>query len=270
MGRHKNTYNFLMNVWPLIKLAFRMGKLPVVDPLIRPFFSPRDNQATIIPVNEPVDTGQNTALPYTLLMPLIERASHRVIMAECLCRAQEGCQVHPSQLGCLFLGEGAAHIHPSLGRPASVEEGRAHIQHAMAQGLVPMVVHTRFDALTLNIPYRRMLTVCFCCDCCCVVRQGLRMGPPSFWEMVHKLPGLGVTVEDSCSMCETCFPACPVGAISLDHDRAQIAGHCKGCGLCVEACPVGAIRLVQSPEVDVVGQLMKRIGERTEITRQPS
>lgn len=50
-----------------------------------------------------------------------------------------------------------------------------------------------FDAWLLDIPYRRAIAVCFCCDCCCSVRQGLRLGPAAFWETVVRLPGLSVT-----------------------------------------------------------------------------
>jgi hypothetical protein len=34
-----------------------------------------------------------------------------------------------------------------------------------------------------------MLTVCFCCECCCAVRNGLRVGPQEFLDILVRLPG---------------------------------------------------------------------------------
>ena len=70
----------------------------------------------------------------------------------------------------LFLGEGAAGINPALGHPASVEEALDHMQTALSKRVTPLIAHTQFDSYVLGIPYRRMLTICFCCDCCCAVR----------------------------------------------------------------------------------------------------
>lgn len=266
MRNSRHLYDMILaGGWPLVKAAYRLGRRPVAGPLLRPLFSPRIHQAVILPVMEPVQTGQQTPLPYALLERLVAQASARVIMDQCVCRVKENCQAHPHNLGCLFLGEGARQIHPSLGRLADEQTVRSHIQRATAEGLVPMITHTVVDAVALGIPFRRMLTVCFCCDCCCAIRQGLRTGPPAFWELVQRLPGLAVTVSDACEMCEQCVGVCPVGAISMDHDRAEIAEHCKGCGLCVQACPNGAIALQQSGGAEAQAALLASITRRTRI-----
>jgi UDP-glucose 4-epimerase len=267
MGRSRRIYELLLHVWPLVKVAFHLGKQPVIGPLFRPLMDERSNQVTVLPVNESIPVGQNSPLPVKLLLSLAQQASERFIMSDCLCRSREGCQEHSRDLGCLFLGEGAAQIHPSLGRLASLDEVRAHIERASAEGLLPMIVHTRFDALTLGIPYRRMLTICFCCECCCIVHRGLRTGPSSFWKAVQPLPGLSVSVGDECTQCGLCAPSCPVRAISMDHDRAIISEACIGCGCCASECPTGAIRLQVDDEQAALQGLLGRVQKYGDIRR---
>jgi Fe-S-cluster-containing hydrogenase component 2 len=267
MGWSKRVYDTIMSAWPLIRVGYWLGKQPVIGPLMQPLFSSRAHHATILPVHVGIPSPRQTPLPAIMLEKLIEQASARFMMKECVCRTHEHCNTYPATFGCLFLGHGAGEIHPTMGRLVSVEQAKNHIHQALEHGLTPMIAHTMVDAVTIGINYRRMLTVCFCCDCCCTIRTGLRSGPPAFWEIVQRLPGLEVTVNDDCVMCKACFESCPVGAISLNHDRALIASHCKGCGRCVPACPNGAIRLQQLADLDPLEGLMQRIEKRTDIRR---
>lgn len=266
MARPTYFHDLMLKLWPLSKVAFRMGKTPIIGPLIRPFFSRQGHEATIIPVNEEIRVSGSTPLPASILRPLVEQATSRFIMDECMCRKSEGCRQHPTSLGCLYLGDSAARINPALGHAATVDETLAHIERAMQAGLSPLVAHTVFDAYLLGVPYRRLLTVCFCCDCCCAIRHGLRMGPKAFWDVVVKLPGLTVSVGDDCIGCETCAAVCPVRAISFGAGQARIGEECKGCGLCAETCPMGAINLRLVEGVDVYGSLLQRIQSRTVIS----
>jgi UDP-glucose 4-epimerase len=265
MSPSRRTYDLVMRLWPWGKAVNRMGNLPLLRPLLRPWFSAESQEAIIVPVQEAVVGTESVVLPFPLLNALVERASARVVLNECLCRRGEGCQAYPRELGCLFLGIGAAAIDPGRGRPVDSAGALAHVQRAMAEGLVPLIVHASFDAWLLDIPYRRMLAVCFCCDCCCTVRHGLRLGPPAFWDTVVRLPGLAVTVGAECTGCGLCVDVCHVEAIRLDDGLAQIGEACKGCGRCAAACPVAAIRLEVGEEVDVLGQLLARIEQRTDI-----
>ena len=48
-------------------------------------------------------------------------------------------------------------------------------------------------------------------------------------------------ISDACIECGACASVCPVGAISLEGDKAVIdAGTCIECGACEGSCPVGA------------------------------
>lgn len=258
-------YDLVVRLWPLGRLVNRAGTLPGIGRLLRPLFSPRENQAIIIPVHQAVRGTESLVLPYTLLPTLIERAGHRFIMGHCMCRQGQGCRNYPQDIGCIFLGGGAREIDPALGRPADVAEALAHARLAMEAGLVPLIVHASFDAFILGVPYRRMLAICFCCDCCCTVRQTLREGPTAFWEAVVRLPGLRVVVTEACTGCGACVELCHVRAISRQDGHAVIGEQCKGCGRCATACPSGAIRLHLDENVDVMGRFLALVEKRTEI-----
>jgi Fe-S-cluster-containing hydrogenase component 2 len=53
-----------------------------------------------------------------------------------------------------------------------------------------------------------------------------------------------VVDKDECTGCETCVPVCPVEAISMVDDKAQIdPDTCTECESCVAECPVEAIKV---------------------------
>ena len=265
MSRPVFTYELVMKLWPLTKVAYKLGKKPVAGSMLRTFFSPRLNHLTIVPVNETISTGESLVLPYFILDAIIEQASHCFIMKECMCRRNEGCQSYPHNTGCLFLGDGAALINPSLGSLSTKEMALAHVRSATKAGLVPLVAHTVFDSALLGIPHRRMLTICFCCECCCTVRHGLRLGPPALWDVVMPLPGLYVESSDECTGCGTCIEICPVGAISLSKDRSIISAACKGCGRCVPVCPMGAINMNMRDRELALHRLWEKVSHQTAI-----
>jgi hypothetical protein len=157
MGRSKLAYDVMMRLWPLGKLTYWLGNRPLLRPLMRSQFRAEENDAVIIPVNETLRGAESVVLPYDLLAPLVERASACVILNHCLCRQGENCRTYPHEIGCIFLGDGAAGIAPRLGQAADVEEAMAHLQRAMEAGLTPLVVHAAFDAWIVGIPYHRML-----------------------------------------------------------------------------------------------------------------
>lgn len=266
MARSELFYDTLMTLWPLSRVIYWLSNRRLLRRLSRPFFKALRSEAIIIPVHETIANPESVILPYPLLAPLVKGTSSRFLMGECMCRRGENCQIHPRDFGCLFLGDGAAQISPAMGRLVDEEEAIAHVRQAMVLGLMPLVVHTTFDAVTLGIPYRRMLGICFCCDCCCTVQQGLRLGPPAFWDIVVRLPGLSVQVDGACTGCGACVGVCYVQAISLSDGRAYVDEKlCKGCGRCVTVCPTGAIVLRLDEKIDAMAQLVSRISRRTDI-----
>jgi ferredoxin len=265
MPRPRFIYNLAMKLWPMIKWVYQIAHRPLMGSPVRMWLNSGSTEAVIIPVNEVIQPPKSSILPYSLLEPLIELAAARFIMHDCMCRSNESCSSHHHQIGCIFLGEGAAKIDPALGRLVEPGEALAHLEIAMKDGLTPLIVHTAFDAYLLGVPFRRTLTVCFCCDCCCTVQHGLYLGPQAFWDVVVRLPGLEVEVGDACSGCETCIDTCFLGAISVREGRAFISSLCKGCGRCALACPEEAITLRLDEHMDVYNSLLQRINQRTDI-----
>jgi len=50
--------------------------------------------------------------------------------------------------------------------------------------------------------------------------------------------------KEKCVGCGACTGVCPVSAIELDGDKAQVKeGDCIECGACVGECPAEAISL---------------------------
>jgi ferredoxin len=265
MPRPRFIYNLAMKLWPMIKWIYQVAHRPLLGSPARMWLNSGSTEAVIIPVNEVIQSPKSSILPYTLLAPLIRQAAARFIMNDCMCRRNEGCSSHPHQVGCIFLGEGAAQIDPDLGRLVEPEEALTHLETAMEEGLAPLIVHTTFDAYLLGVPFRRTLTVCFCCECCCTVHHGLILGPQAFWDVVIRLPGLKVEAGEDCVGCEICVDACFLGAISVLDGRAVIGDSCKGCGRCALACPEDAITLHMDEHMDVYENLLQRINQRTEI-----
>jgi ferredoxin len=265
MGHSKNVLYLLLNFWPIGKMLNWLGRQPPLSSILNPLFSQKSNHAVILPVNQDIQDVQSVALPIKLLLPLIDQSSDRVILDHCLCRHAEKCNDFPVEMGCLFLGEGCKDIHPSMGHPVDRSTAVAHAERAIQAGLVPMVIHSAFDAYVLGIPYRRMLAICFCCDCCCTVRLGLRLGPPAFWDAIERLPGLNFVVSQDCTGCGMCIDLCHIQAIQIFNNLATISDRCKGCGRCATACPVNAISLVLT-DINVMSTyLHNRVNERTQI-----
>ncbi len=265
MGHSKDTLHFLLRFWPIGRFLNWLGRQPPLSRLLRRWLGPEQNHAVIIPIHEVIQGTQNVALPIELIKPLVEQASDRIILNECICRKAENCRQYSHDIGCLFLGSGAAQIHPTLGKRVDREEALLHVERAVQTGLVPLVIHAAFDAAVLGIPYKQMLAICFCCDCCCTVRAGLRFGPPAFWDAVQRLPGLTIQISEDCVGCGTCLSLCHVKAIHLDSGHAVIGDLCKGCGRCVAGCPIGAIEIDICDVAGMSAFLSDSVRQRTDI-----
>ncbi len=262
--------DIVARLWPLSHALNWLSRRPLMGRLLMPLLNQRCIGATIIPIQQTIQHSESVVLPHLLLEPLLAEASYRFILDRCICRTGEGCRNYPQDIGCIFLGEGAREISSELGRPASPEEALAHARRAISLGLVPLIVHSAFDAMVLGIrSYERMLAVCFCCDCCCVVRGTLREGPRHFWERITRLPGLEVTVSDACQACGVCVELCHVRAIQMVNGRAEISDDCKGCGRCVAACPNDAIRMSVAGSEQILANLRARIRTWTDIGPPP-
>jgi UDP-glucose 4-epimerase len=241
---------------------YAMAYIPALRDRI-PALDPNLSYVSTIPINKDIEGAEGIALPEEVLDRLIDISNYRVILQQCACRAIYGCEHYPRDVGCIFMGESARKIPREYGREATKEEARAHVRRAIAAGLVPIVGEARADYELLRIPYDgRLLTNCFCCECCCLSRA-FRRGPVATVDgIMHPVEGLSVEVTDACVGCGTCEKACFIKAIQVRGGRAIIDEYCRVCGRCAAACPRGAIKLrLDNPNAvdDVVNRILGKV-----------
>lgn len=260
---------FKLNValWPFGDIGKKAARLPGLERVLGPvFWNEKNLDATYVPVGEVVEVPPGNPLPLSMIEEFVDKASHRFIMDGCLCRTAHDCGNFSPGIGCLFLGEAAAGIEPALGRSVTAGEAIAHVVRARNQGLLPCIIHGSFDASLLRVDYRKMLAICFCCDCCCVFRTDMRKGPAAYRDRIIRLPGLTMEGAGSCTGCGACSRNCFLGAVTVGPDGPVFAESCKGCARCADVCPAGNIRVRMDPAVDSRAILLERIGARTDIS----
>jgi UDP-glucose 4-epimerase len=258
MGRSRRSYEFIMKFW-------KFGHITDNWPLLGSKSSEKTTSGHILPINEEIQKGENSVLPMQVLRPLIERASGVAILNECVCRRGQKCVAFPRSFGCLLLGSTIHDIDPSLARIVSTDEAIAHAERAIGMGLVPLVIHDAVDAWIWGVDFHRMMNICFCCDCCCDVRIGIRNQVEGFFENIHRLPGLTVKVEGECISCGTCIEICMAKNMELRENGAYVGGDCKGCGRCIEMCPQQAITMTFDTGTDAVQLILERYEKRTNV-----
>jgi UDP-glucose 4-epimerase len=262
-------YKLILEFWKLDKYQRALHRFPLTRKLLRGSLdeTTENNQAIILPVREVIAGSESVVLPYQYLLPLLEKADGFFILNRCPCRNAENCSAAPHDFGCLYLGKATEQLSAQIGRRIENAGAQAHIQQALALGLVPMIVHASFDAEMLSLPYEKMLAVCFCCDCCCTVRNHMRLGPSTFDETIQRLPGLRVEITSACDACGECHAVCPVSAIQFgDEGFSEIdQARCKGCGLCGQTCPHAAPVMSMDDDIDALAVLEARIRQRTDV-----
>jgi len=227
----------------------RLTRIPFLGKLAKRLLF-EDDDIVFVPINESIGPEENIALPSDIVRHFVKVAGHRWIMNECICRAAKKCEAHPIELGCIFLGEAVLGIHPALGRLASVEETLEHVDKCEEAGLVHLIGRNKLDSVWLNVkPADKLLTICNCCNCCCLWKILLPNAHSSIAESVRRPEGLEVVVSDACVGCGTCSETCFSQSITIQNERAVISDTCIGCGRCIPLCPQDAIRVsIASPE----------------------
>ncbi|MBN1288128.1 MAG: 4Fe-4S binding protein [Actinobacteria bacterium] len=230
---------FTLGDWYL----FFMSRFPVIRN--HPWFSQKKNDIRFIPMYKDIELPGDAPLPVDLLYRFIDEASHRVILTEgCACRHACGCENYPREIGCLFLGDDAMEISPEIGREVGVEEAREHVKWATGTGLVPICGKVRQDNTVLAVKDKgKLLSICFCCECCCISRGVQYMKLDDMEGIFHRLDGISVEVTDDCVGCGKCVDVCYVNAMSMPYGKAQIGDYCRACGRCATVCPKDAIKI---------------------------
>jgi ferredoxin len=202
----------------------------------------------VIKLNEPI-AQSNSFLPSKLVHHYIDKASHHGIARHCMCRTGMDCKKHPKEYGCILLGKGVADANNLL-RRVTKQEAHQYAEQVREAGLVHTIGRTYGDTLAFRFPkntkkvHQNFMIICNCCSCCCLARM-YPFGVQSFRDMVFRMPGVEIAVNDKCVGCGTCIEAgvCMFGAIRIEDGKARRTGDCVACGRCAEVCPQNAVTI---------------------------
>jgi len=261
---------------PLMQKAKKYGwltRLPILKQIYRKKEHPRGydvEAAQILPINLKVGDYESEVIPLKLMDYFIDKAG-TIVLVQCPCRVTAGCKNHSIDLGCVWMGNGAANLDlnnlpgGSKGRIATKEEAKEHARAALKDGLVPALGKLRGDAKVYNVlDYEdEFMNFCFCCSCCCVV-AGMKYGNSDYKKHIKRMKGVTVTTDiEKCTACGKCFKVCIYNGLKLVKDKAVVTEDCIGCGQCELVCPTGAISTNFDENVDI-DEVMDEIIERYE------
>lgn len=189
------------------------------------------------PANLSVDVSMQGVLPHELIGPIADAAT-KIAVAHCPCRisakilGRTDCQ-HSLEV-CLKYDEMAEFvIAKGLAREISKDEARQILEDCEKEGLVHMVDNAQ----------GQIKHTCNCCGHYCwnvgIIRR--RKIPRDALMAVYFTR---VTDTDECIGCGTCAEICPVDAVEMVDDLAQVdLNWCIGCGVCAVSCPAEAISI---------------------------
>ena len=226
-----------------LDLLFKLGKVLGLRNVFS-WTSPEKNSMTYLPVNESLKQTADTVLPPQIVYDLINEASIHYKLDHCGCRLAHKCEHFPYEVGCLFMGESALKLPAGIGRIITREQAIKHAQRAVGLGLVPMTGKVRVDnSLFWVKDEKKLLTVCFCCDCCCMMGYLKHTPGEHLDKVMTPIEGISLEVTDECIGCGTCVEHCIFEAITVENGRAVHSGQCRGCGRCERYCPNNAVRI---------------------------
>lgn len=222
---------------------FRLGKIPGLRRMI-PWMNPEKNSMTYLPINEDIGDVENEVLPAQIVHDFIDNASVHVVMDKCGCRLARKCEHHTNDIGCLFMGETALKMPHGVSRRVTKEQAHAHVDRAVSVGLIPMTGKVRVDNFIFLTPDKsKLLSVCFCCHCCCMLTSFKHIPGKYLDGMMPMIEGLEIEVSDACTGCGDCVETCGFNAITIVDGRAVHNDQCRGCGRCVTHCRQKAVSI---------------------------
>ena len=258
-GRDEKLHPILRRILLFLPENFgHMAKLKFITDIL-PVFDPKKTNYSVIPINKNIEGAENIALPIEIIDTLIDRSNTQVLMKKCLCRHNYDCKNYPDDVACLFLGESALETPANWQVRVNREEAKNHARKAISLGLVPMVGKIRFDSDTMGIKDRgKLLTICFCCECCCIGRFLAPIPSPILDTLQHPVEGLSIEISDACIGCGECVDRCYLKAIQIINGRAVRSDSCRICGRCAAVCKQNAIHIrLNNP--DAVKDVVERI-----------
>ena len=232
-----------------------ISKIPMFRNILEEGGGGDNNFGVYVPINQSLGTYENQIIPLKIFKHFIDKASHIVMEDLCGCRLVKECQHHDVSLGCMHLGSDLINIDLEdlerdlpqniPGRIATKEEALERVQLAYDNGLIPLLGRSRREANVTGVTDTgKIMSMCFCCSCCCVNGNLMKYGSPSL-SSLHRIDGLKVEVdEDTCVGCEECMQVCVFKGMEMIDGKAHVnQEYCLGCGRCEDTCPNGAISI---------------------------
>jgi UDP-glucose 4-epimerase len=233
---------------------FILTKLPMFRTL-REKVGGKNNYGVYVPINKSLGNFENKVLPIKIFKHFIDKACSIVMEDICGCRLIHECEHHDISLGCMHMGADTSRIdledlergipQKVPGRYATKEEALERVQLAYDSGLIPLLGRSRAEAIASGVTDTgRILSMCFCCSCCCVNAALIQKGSPSLSDL-YRIEGLTVKVdEEICVGCGDCLEVCVFKGMEMKDDKAIVnEKFCLGCGRCEDTCPNGAISI---------------------------
>lgn len=229
----------------LADTGLTLSRLPVIRWLTAPMASRRSLKVVTVPVDA-VIRREPAILPFDVARQLIEASSYIVVANTCMCREGHNCEDYPTDLGCLFLGQGAKRVTMrGRTRPVTREEALAHVKRAVSLGLVTNAIWSTVELAMIGGDPASTVELCFCCPCCCLAFKTKNASR----AFVDGITGLGISAvnnPDDCTRCHNCVNACPFAAVSVSMRYGPIIdpARCKGCGRCETVCHPGVLKII--------------------------
>jgi len=238
-------------------------RLPIIKQLYRRKSNPRGfdvEAAQIIPLNLQIGQYESEVIPLKLMNYFIEKAG-TIVLRDCPCRVTNDCQNHDKDLGCVWMGKGAAKLDledlPGMGKKAyyaTKEEARERVRLALKDGLVPALGKLRGDAKVYDVlDYEdEFMNFCFCCSCCCIT-AGYKYGNSDYKNYIKRMKGVTVKIDpEKCEGCRDCFKVCIYDGLRIKNGKTEInQENCLGCGICEIECPNDAISITFDENMDI-------------------
>jgi ferredoxin len=216
---------------------------------------------TYIPINAEMK-GTSVPLPVILLEEIIRHSTYRVITKTCTCRHAWDCRAFDKNIGCMHIGQATEEEPPTVATSVSVEDAIAHVRKAVSLGLIPFVGRTEGDNEIWGVtPGKDFTTVCFCCQCCCIMLNTFKLRPVDAREGWASIKGVIVSLDkEKCNGCGTCVDKCITGAVTMEDGKANIDySICKVCGRCASLCARDAIEVVVKDLDYAVNSVLNRL-----------
>ncbi|MHA1197475.1 MAG: DUF362 domain-containing protein [Promethearchaeota archaeon] len=263
----------------LKKVAW-VTRLPIIKQLYRKKTIPDgfDSQAgQYIPINLKMGDYESETVPLKVIDHFIDKAG-TIVIIQCPCRVSNDCKNYSKDLGCIWMGKGAAHLDLEnlplgvKGRYATKEEAKQHARAAIKEGLIPALGKFRGDAKAFGVlEYENeFMDFCFCCSCCCIT-AGMKYGNSDWRKFVKKMKGVKVIVDpNKCIGCGECFKVCIYNGRKMVKGKAVVDQEkCIACGRCAKVCPNGATSVIFDENLDIndaINEIIERYEKIVDIS----